>query len=73
VLNTDASFGVRSNQFGFNINWASGMTVVVEACTSLANPTWTPLATNTLTSGTAYFSDPEWSNYPGRYYRLRSL
>ena len=34
------------------------MTVVVEASTNLANPTWTPLATNTLTSGSAYFSDP---------------
>ena len=67
-----ASFGVRTNQFGFTINWASGMTVVVEASTNLANPTWTPLATNTLTSGSAYFSDPEWTNYPGRFYRLRS-
>jgi hypothetical protein len=71
VRSNDASFGFRANQFGFNINWASGMIVVVEASTNLANPVWSPLATNTLASGSAYFSDPQWTNYPGRFYRLR--
>jgi len=66
----DGSFGVQSNQFGFNINWASGQTVVVEACTNLANPVWQPVQTNTLTSGSFYFSDPAWTNYPSRFYRL---
>jgi len=66
------SFGVRMNQLGFNINWASGQTVVVEACTNPANPDWQPVQTNTLTTGSAYFSDPQWTNYPGRFYRLRS-
>jgi hypothetical protein len=70
VQTSDASFGVRTNQFGFNIKWASGMTVVVEASTSLVNPAWSPISTNTLTSGSAYFSDPEWSKYPTRFYRL---
>jgi hypothetical protein len=69
---SDGNFGVRTNQFGFNINWASGMVVVVEACTNLANPIWSPLQTNTLTGGSSYFSDPQWTNYPGRLYRLRS-
>src|SRR5665213_1833891 len=36
----DASLSVRTNQFGFNIAWASGQTVVVEACTGLTNPLW---------------------------------
>ena len=71
VQTSDASFGVGTNGFAFNINWASGMTVVVEACTSLANPVWSPLATNTLTSVLFHFSDPQWTNYPGRFYRLR--
>jgi hypothetical protein len=71
VQTTDSSFGVRTNQFGFTINWASGMTVDVDACTDLANPTWIPLATNTLTTGSLYFSDPNWTNYPSRFYRLR--
>jgi hypothetical protein len=61
-----------THKFVFNINWASGQTVVVEACTNLTNPDWQPVQTNALTTGTAYFSDPLWSNYPNRYYRLRS-
>ncbi len=68
----DGSFGVKTNQFGFNISWTSEQTVVVEASTNLANPDWQPVQTNTLTTGTAYFSDPQWMNYPGRFYRLRS-
>jgi hypothetical protein len=72
VQTSDASFGVRTNQFGFNIAWASGMTVVVEACTNVANPIWSPVSTNTLTSGSSYFSDPQWTNYPARFYRIRS-
>jgi hypothetical protein len=66
------SFGVQTNQFGFIISWATNISVVVEACTNLANPIWTPLQTNTLTGGSSYFSDPDWTNYPGRFYRLRS-
>lgn len=69
---SDTSFGVRTNRFGFNINWASGQTVVVEACTNLANPAWSPVGTNTLTVGSSYFSEPQWTNYPARFYRLRS-
>jgi hypothetical protein len=47
-------------------------TVIVEAATNLAAPVWQPLQTNTIiaTNGTFYFSDPEWSNYPGRFYRV---
>jgi hypothetical protein len=72
VQTGDASFGVRTNQFGFNINWTSDQTVVVEACTNLANSLWQPVQTNTLTSDSVYFSDPQWANYPARFYRLRS-
>lgn len=72
VQTGDSSFGVQTNQFGFNIAWASGMAVVVEACTNLASPAWSLVGTNTLTADSFYFSDPEWTNYPGRFYRLRS-
>jgi hypothetical protein len=73
----DGSFGVRTNQFGFNITGSSNLVIVVEACTSLASPVWSPVATNKLntfigTNGTSYFSDPRWTNFPGRYYRVRS-
>jgi hypothetical protein len=66
------SFGVKTNQFGFIISWATNVPVIVEACTDPGNPLWSPVATITLTSGSAYFSDPQWTNYPGRFYRLRS-
>jgi hypothetical protein len=46
--------------------------VVVEACTDLALPDWSPVGTNTLVEGWSYFSDPEWTNYANRFYRLRS-
>jgi hypothetical protein len=73
----DGSFGVQTNQFGFNITGSSNLVIVVEAAGNLVNPVWTALSTNTLntfigTNGTAYFSDPQWTNYPGRFYRLRS-
>jgi hypothetical protein len=70
MLTNDGSFGVQTNQFGFNISWASGQTVVVEASTNIIS--WQPVQTNTLKTGTTYFSDPQWTNYPGRFYRLRS-
>jgi hypothetical protein len=68
----DASFGIQTNQFGFNIAWASGQIVVVDACTNLANPSWFPLQTNTLSDDSFHFSDREWTNHPARFYRLRS-
>jgi len=49
----------------------TGPASAVDACTDLYNPVWTPLQTNTLTTNTLYFSDPEWTNYPNRFYRLR--
>ena len=68
----DESFGVQGSQFGFNISWATGRVVVVDACTNLAVPIWTPLQTNTLTDGLSYFGDSEWTNHIGRFYRIRS-
>jgi hypothetical protein len=74
---SDANFGIRTNRFGFNLTGSSNLVIVVEASTNLVNPVWTPLSTNTLntfigTNGTSYFSDLRWTNYPGRFYRLRS-
>jgi hypothetical protein len=31
-----------------------------------------PIATNSLTGGASYFSDPKWTNYPARFYRVKS-
>jgi murein DD-endopeptidase MepM/ murein hydrolase activator NlpD len=71
ILNHSASFGVQSGGFGFTISWATNASVVVEAATNLANPVWLPVSTNTLVNGTNYFSDPQWTNYPERFYRLQ--
>jgi hypothetical protein len=73
VQTSGASFGVQNNQFGFTIAGASSLGVVVEACTNLANPIWSPIATNSLSNGSLYFSDPQWTNYPCRFYRLWGL
>jgi len=69
---TDRSFGLGTNGFGFTITGASNLVLVVEASTNLATPLWFPVSTNTLAGGSSYFSDPRWTNYSGRFYRLRS-
>jgi hypothetical protein len=68
----DGSFGVQNNQFGFNISGTANIPIVVEACTNLAEPMWVPLRTNALVGGVIYFSDPQWTNYPARFYRIIS-
>jgi hypothetical protein len=72
ILNSSPRFGLSTNGFGFTVSWATTVPFVVEATTSLVNPAWTPLATNTLVNGTSYFSDAEWTNHPSRFYRVRS-
>jgi hypothetical protein len=72
IQTTDGNFGVRSNHFGFNITGTANIPIVVAACTNPATPTWFPLQTCTITNGSIYFSDPDWTNYPARLYRIRS-
>jgi hypothetical protein len=72
IQTADGNFGVQGNQFGFTINGTTGIPIAVVACTDPANPTWLPLQTCTLTNGSIYFSDPDWTNYPARIYRIRS-
>ena len=74
---SDGSFGVRTNKFGFTITGSSNLVIVVEASANVSNPVWSPISTNKLntfigTNGTSYFSDQQWTNYPGRFYRFRS-
>jgi hypothetical protein len=71
VLSSSPSFGVQTNRFGFLVSWATNSSVVIEACNNLASPAWSPVATNALSSGTAYFSDAQWTNHPARFYRVR--
>ena len=64
--------GMQSKGFGFRVWWATNIPVVIEASTSLAAPSWAPIVTNTLTGGSSYFTDPAWTNYRSRFYRIRS-
>jgi hypothetical protein len=64
--------GVRTNRFGFNIAGTTRIPIVVEASTNLPSTRWTSLQSCTLTNGSIYFSDPQWTNYPSRCYRIRS-
>jgi len=63
-------FGLQGGQFGFDITGNAGLTVMIQACTNLANPVWTPLQTATLTGGVYHFSEPFQPNAPARYYGL---
>lgn len=72
VRTDDASFGVRNNQFEFDVSWAAGQSVVVEMATGLANLVWSPLQTLTLTGDSIRFTDPDWMLQPTRFYRLRT-
>jgi hypothetical protein len=72
ILNNGTSFGVGGNGFGFMISWATNIPVVVEATTTLTTPAWFPVSTNTLGNGSSYFSDPHWTNYSSRFYRLHA-
>jgi len=72
VQTNDGSFGVRDNHFGFNITGTADIPIVIEASSNLAVPSRIPLKTCTLTNGLIYFSDQQWTNYPGRFYLIRS-
>ena len=64
--------GIQSNQFGFTLMGSNNEVVLVEACTNLDNPVWQRVQTNILTGGSYYFSDPQWTNCPSRFYLLIS-
>ena len=71
ILATTSSFHTPSNGFGFRISWATNASVVVEACTDLATPGWSPVSTNTLSDGWTDFTDPSYATYPQRFYRVK--
>lgn len=70
IIVNDGSVGFGQEGFGFNLSGVVGTTVIVEGSTNLSD--WLPLQTNLLDGTPAYFTDPQWTNYSGRYYRLRS-
>jgi hypothetical protein len=69
---SESIFNMRTDCFGFTITGTTNIPVVVDASTNLGSGNWTALDSVSLTNGSFYFSDPQWTNYPGRFYRLRS-
>lgn len=74
IISSGPNFGVQKGQFGFLISWATNATLIVDACTSVSNPIWLPISTNSVaaTNGTAAFADAQWSIFPTRFYRIRT-
>lgn len=72
ILNFQHNFGVQTNRFSFMISWATNTSIVVDACTNLASNTWQAIQTNNLANGSFYFTDSQWTNYPARFYRVRT-
>jgi hypothetical protein len=60
---------VQSGQFSFTVTGVTNQTIVIEASANLVN--WQPVWTNTLSGTNATFTDPQWKNYPARFYRAR--
>ncbi|HUA68565.1 MAG TPA: leucine-rich repeat domain-containing protein, partial [Candidatus Saccharimonadales bacterium] len=72
-IQTDVtSFGVHTSQFGFNITGTTNIPIIVEASTNLIGTPWTVLQSCYITNGLIYFGDPQWTNFPNRFYHLRS-
>jgi hypothetical protein len=67
-----SSFGLKDNRFGFKITGTPNIPIVVEACTNLANPVWTPLHALRLTNGLFNFSEPFQPDSSGHFYRISS-
>jgi len=70
ILGCGDGLSTQSNGFHFTISWATNTAVVVEASTNLRN--WMPIITNMLVNGTVAVRDSYWTNYPQRFYRVRS-
>jgi hypothetical protein len=66
--------GMATNGFHFSFTWLPGATLVVEASTNLLSGVWSPVSTNTLPApaGGANYTDPNETNVPWRFYRVRS-
>ncbi len=61
---------VEGEPVAVDILWGAAETVVLEACTNLADPAWIPVCTNTLTGDGATIGDLECTNHLGRFYRI---
>jgi sugar lactone lactonase YvrE len=70
IVSSWPSFGFNAGHFGFNLAGPAGRVAVIDASTNMN--TWLPLWTNTMGGGAFYFSDPQSSTYPNRFYRAHT-
>jgi hypothetical protein len=68
----DPGPAMQPDGFAFTIRGPANTSVLIEATTDLAGQSWAPVQTCTLTNGVLRFLDLESSNYPARFYRVRS-
>ncbi len=71
IQTTNGNFAIKTNRFGFDLTGTANIPIVIEGSTNLIGP-WTLILNGTLTNGSIYFSDSQWTNYPKRFYRVRS-
>jgi hypothetical protein len=70
VVANNGNPGTPGNPFGFTITGSTNLPVLVEASTNLADGTWIPVQSCIITNGSFYFTDPAWTNYPSRFYKV---
>jgi hypothetical protein len=64
--------GSQAGALDLTIVGTPNIPFVLETAANVTTGPWTSLQTGTLTNGLALFSDSEWTNYPARFYRIRS-
>jgi len=69
IQTSGTNFGVKNDQFGFNITGTPNIPIEVQASTGLPTSVWTSLTNVLLTNGSYYFSEPLQA-CPARYYRI---
>ncbi len=66
-----AGAAVQGGQLTLEITATGGIPVLVEATTNLAAAAWVPLRATPQAPNLYYVPDPQWTNYPARFYRVR--
>ena len=71
AVSTASSPRFTSGAFAFTLVGNANLPVRIEACDSLASPSWSTVTDTTLdASGTLDFSDPDASSHASRFYRV---
>jgi BspA type Leucine rich repeat region (6 copies) len=69
---TAPSFGPQLAGFGLPITGTPDIPIVLEVAAQAGGSPWTPLLSGRLTNGSIHFRDADWTNFPTRFYRIRS-